>query len=75
MRGYVIYPQRAQPEVNESHLYKVPKNKELIFHMGEVSELWRKTVVNNSHIFNLRNCSVVFKCNNSFGKINLTLLK
>ena len=33
----------------------------LIFHMDEVSELWRKTVVSNSHVFNLSNCSVVFK--------------
>ena len=28
-----------------------------------------------SHVFNLSNSSVVFKCNNSFGKINATLLK
>ena len=39
----------------------VPKNNGLIFHMGVASELWRKTVVNNSHLFNLSNCSVVFK--------------
>ena len=43
----MIYSPRAQPE--------------LIFHVGEVSELWRKTVVNNSHVFNLSNCSGVFK--------------
>ena len=29
--------------------------------MGEVSELLRKTMVNNCHVFNLSNCSVVFK--------------
>ena len=53
--------QRTQPEVNESHIHEVSKNDGLIFHMGEVLELWRKTVVNNSHVFNLSNCSVVFK--------------
>ena len=38
------------------------KTTRLIFHMGEVLELWRKTMVNNnSHVFNLSNCSVVFK--------------
>ena len=52
---------RTQPEVNESHIHEVPKNDGLIFHMGEVLELWRKTVVSNSHVFNLSNCSVVFK--------------
>ena len=70
----MIYSPRAQPEVNKSRIYEVPKNNGLIFHMGEVSELWRKTVVNNSHVsgahyqgngllhvFNLSNCSVVFK--------------
>lgn len=40
-RGYLIYTPRAQ----------VPKNKGLIFHMGEVSELWCKTMANNSHVF------------------------
>ena len=40
--------------------HEVPKNNVLIFHMGEVSELWRKAMVNNSHVFNLSNCSVVF---------------
>ena len=50
-----------QPMVNESHFQEVPKNTGLIFHMGEVSELWRKTMVNNFHFFNLSNCSVVFK--------------
>ena len=45
----------------------MPKNNGLIFHVGEVSEGWFKTMVNNSHVFNLSNCSVVFnlKCNNS----------
>ena len=38
--------------VSESHIHDVPKNNGLIFHMGEVSELWRKTIVINSHIFN-----------------------
>ena len=52
---------RAQPKVNESHIHEVPKNNGLIFHMGEVSELWRKKMVNNSHVFNLINYSVVFK--------------
>ena len=57
----MIYSPRVQPEVNKSQVHKVPKNNKLIFHMGEVSELWLKTVVNNSHVFNLSNCSVVFK--------------
>ena len=57
----MIYSPRAQLEVNESHIHKVPKNNGLIFHMGEVSELCRKTMTNNSHVFNLNNCSVVFK--------------
>ena len=35
----MIYSQRVQPEVNELHINEVPKNKRLIFHMGEVSEL------------------------------------
>ena len=30
-------------------------------HVGEGSELLRKTMVNNCHVFNLSNCSVVFK--------------
>ena len=49
------------PEVNESHVHDVPKNNGLIFHMGEVSELWRKIMVNNSQVFNLSDCWVVFK--------------
>ena len=57
----MIYSARTQPEVNESHIHRVPKNNGLIFHMGKVSELWHKTMVNNSHVFNLSNCSVVFK--------------
>ena len=36
-----------------------PKNNGLIFHMGEDLELWRKTLVNNSLVFNLSNCSVL----------------
>ena len=57
----MIYSPKAQPEVNESHIHEVPKNNRLIFHMGEVSELWLRTIVRNSHVFNLMNCSVVFK--------------
>ena len=48
----MIYSPRAQ---------KVPKGNGLIFHMGEVSELWLKIMGNNSHVFNLSNCSVVLK--------------
>ena len=57
----MIYSPRAQPKANESHIHEVPKYNRLIFRMGEVSELWRKTMVNNSHAFNLSNCSVVLK--------------
>ena len=57
----MIYSPKAQPEVNESHIHEVPKNNGLIFHMGNVSKLWRKTMLNNGHVFNLRNCSVLFK--------------
>ena len=46
--------------VNKSRIHEVPKSNRLIFHMGEVSELWHKTMVNNSHVFNLSNCSIVF---------------
>ena len=42
----MIYSPRAQPEMNESHIHEVPKNNGLIFHRGEVSELWHKTMVN-----------------------------
>ena len=45
----MIHSPRAQPEVNELHIREVPKSDGLIFHMGEVSKLWRKTMVNNSH--------------------------
>ena len=45
----------------ESDLHKVPENNGLIFHIGEVSELWRKIIVNNSHVFNLSNCAVAFR--------------
>ena len=44
----MIHSPRAQPEV--------PKNDGLIFHVAEVSKLWPKTMVNNSHVFTLRNC-------------------
>ena len=46
--------------MNKSHILEVPKNNGLIFHMGEVLELWRKAMVNNSHVFNFSNCSEVF---------------
>ena len=45
-KGYVIYSPWAQPEVNKSHIHEVPKNNGLLFHIGEVSEWWRKTMVN-----------------------------
>ena len=62
--------------MNESHILEVHKNNVLIFHMGEVLELWRKAMVSNSHDFNLSNCSVVFEmCETVFGKINVMLLK
>ena len=32
--------------MNESHIYELPKNNRLIFDMGKVPELWRKTMVN-----------------------------
>ena len=51
----MIYSPRAQPSVNKSRIH------EAYFHMGEVSEQWRKTVVNNSRVFNFSNCSVVFE--------------
>ena len=57
----MIYSLRAQPEVNKSRIHEVSKNNGLIFHMGEVSELWHKTMVNNSHVFNLSNRSVLFQ--------------
>ena len=47
--------------MNESHIHEVPKNNGLIFDIGEVSEMWRKTMVNNCHVFILSNCLVVFK--------------
>ena len=65
----MVYSPRAQPEVNESHIHEVPKNNWLIFHMGEVSELCRKTMVNNATV------QYYLKCNNSFVKISVTLLK
>ena len=41
----MVYSPSQQPEVNESHIHEVHKNYGLIFHTGEVSELymWRKT--------------------------------
>ena len=42
----MIYSMSAQPKVKESHIHKVPKSNRFIFHMGEVSELWHKTVAN-----------------------------
>ena len=48
----MIYSPRAQPEVNESHVHD---------QMAEVLDLWRKTMENNCHVFNLSNCLVVFK--------------
>ena len=41
----MIYSPWAQPGVNESHIHKVRKGNGLIFHVGEVSELWRETMV------------------------------
>ena len=56
----IIYRGRSpRMEVNKSRIHEVPKNKGLIFHLGEVPELWPKVMVNNSHVFNLSNCSVV----------------
>ena len=60
---------RGRTEVNESHIHKVPKNKLsllLLFffpHMGEVSELWLKTIVNMFFV-------VVFKSRQCFGTRN-----
>ena len=61
----MIYSLRAQPEVNKPRIHDVTKNKGLIFQMGEVSELWRKTMVNNSHVFILSDCSEYLKYNNT----------
>ena len=57
----MIYSPRAAPSVHKSRIPEVPQNNGLIFHMDEVSELWRKTMVNNSQVLNSSNCSVVFK--------------
>ena len=57
----MIYSPKGPPELNKSRIDEVPKSNGLIFHVSEVSELWRKTVVNSCHVFNLSNCSVVFK--------------
>ena len=42
-------------------MHEVRKSNGNIFLMGKVSELLRKAMVINSHVFNLSNCSVVFK--------------
>ena len=42
--------------MDKSRIHEVPKNNGLIFYMGEVSELWRKAMVNNSHVFQFFNC-------------------
>ena len=47
----MIYSQRAQPEVNELHIHEVPKNNGLLFHMSDVSELCRKTMVTEFSCF------------------------
>lgn len=36
-------------------------NNGLIFHVGDISEQWRKRMVDNSHVFNFNNCPVVFR--------------
>lgn len=61
-----MYLPKAQPEVNKPRIHEVPRNSRLIFHVGA-------TVVNNSHAFNLSNCSVTFKI--SSGKIIAALSK
>lgn len=62
--------------MNELHIHEVPQNNGLTFHMGEVSELYRKTMANSSHVFNLSNCVQKYlKYNNSLGKINVRVLK
>ena len=43
--GTCYFLPTAQPEVNESHFHEVPKNNGLVFHLGEVSELQRETMV------------------------------
>ena len=52
---------RAQLSVIESHIHKMPQNNGRLFHMGEVSKLWRKIMVNNCQVFNLSDCAVVFQ--------------
>lgn len=72
----MIYSSRAQPEVNKSRIHAVPKNNVVIFHMGKVSELWRKALIGKQFsCFQFEQLFIFFKCNNNFGKINLTLLK
>ena len=53
----------AQPKVKETRIHEESRNNVHIFHvaMGEVSELCGKTMINNYHVFNLSDCSVVFK--------------
>ena len=42
----MIYSPMAYLRLNESHMNELCKNNGLIFVIGEVSELWHKTVVN-----------------------------
>ena len=59
----MIYSTRAQSKVKESHIHKVPKSNRFIFHTGEVSELWYKTMANmfsfivlkSRHVFQIQN--------------------
>ena len=60
-RGDRVTSSRAQPSANESHIYKVPPHNGRLFHMGEVSKLWRKIMVNNCQVFILSDCAVVFQ--------------
>ena len=56
---------KSRPVFRSQKLRKQTSRQEfqngLIFHIGEVSELWHKTMVNNCHVSNLSNYSVVFK--------------
>ena len=48
VKGHAIYSPREQRQVNQSGTYS--KNNGHIFHVGEVSELGRRTMVNNSQL-------------------------
>ena len=48
VKGHAIYSPREQRQVNQSGTYS--KNNAHIFHVGEVSELGRRTMVNNSQL-------------------------